>query len=110
MEGTGRIHRRGNEREPQRQEPRRHDFWSVVGQTELQLYKALAERKFTNAGESLERDYQDLYRRVSAPWMWPSVYDTTNFVLKKYLVGAPAKQIKAAEALLACLATFAQPK
>ncbi len=85
------------------------DFWSVVGQTELRLYKALAERKFTSARESLETDCQDLYRRVSAPWMWSSVYDTTHFVLKRSPLLASAKEIKAAEALLACLATFAQP-
>jgi hypothetical protein len=84
------------------------DFWSVVGQTELQLYSALAAGKFTGARESLEKEYQDLYRRVSAPWMWSSVYDTTHFVLKKYTTRASAKEKKVAAALLASLATFAQ--
>jgi hypothetical protein len=84
------------------------DFWSVVGQTELQLYRALAGGKFTSARESLEKEYQDLYRRVSAPWMWSSVYDTTHFVLQKYATRASAKEKKVAATLLASLATFAQ--
>lgn len=84
------------------------DFWSVVGQTELQLYRALAGGKFTGARESLEKEYQDLYRRVNAPWMWSSVYDTTHFVLQKYSTRASAKEKKVAATLLASLATFAQ--
>ena len=83
------------------------DFWSVVGQTELRLYKMLAEGKCATARKSLEKDYQDLYRRVSASRMWSSVYDTAHFVLKHYSVRASVKEIKAAEVLLACLATFA---
>jgi hypothetical protein len=86
------------------------DFWSVVGQTELQLYTALAAGKLANARESLERGYQDVYRRVSAPWMWSSVYDTAQFVLRKYSLRTPDNERKAAEGLLACLLTFAQPK
>ena len=85
------------------------DFWSVVGQTELQLYEALADVKLARALESLEKGYQDLHRRVSAPWMWSSVHDTTHFVLQKYMARASAKEKKAAETLLANLATFAQP-
>ncbi|HKV76715.1 MAG TPA: CHAT domain-containing protein [Candidatus Sulfotelmatobacter sp.] len=84
------------------------NFWSVVGKVELQLYRALAGCKLANESESIERDYQDLYRRVSAPWMWSSVYDTVHFVLQKYSARAPAKERKAAETLLASLAAFAQ--
>jgi len=85
------------------------DFWSVVGQTELQLYEALAKGRLASAREALERGYQDLHRRVSAPWMWSSVYDTTEFVLQKYRRRASARENKAAERLLAGLAPFAQP-
>ena len=87
------------------------DFWSVVGQTELQLYKALAGgRTLASARESLELGFQDLYKRVSAPWMWASVYDNARFVLRKYTARATAKEGKAAAALLERLATFAQLK
>lgn len=84
------------------------DFWSVVGQTELQLYKALAMSKLASTREFLEKGYQDLYKRVSAPWMWSSVYDTTQFVLQKYSARASAKESKAAETLLAFVAGFAR--
>jgi hypothetical protein len=43
------------------------DFWSVVGQMELELYIALADSKLASTQKSLERGYQDPYRRVSAP-------------------------------------------
>ena len=86
------------------------DFWSVIGQTELQLYIALAAGKLAHARESLGKGYQDVYRRVSAPWMWSSVYDTTQFVLRKYLTRTSNKEHKAAEDILASLLTFAQPK
>jgi hypothetical protein len=62
------------------------------------------------ARESLERDYQDVYRRVSAPLMWSSVYDTAQFVLGKYSTRTSDEERKAAEDILASLLTFAQPK
>jgi len=86
------------------------DFWSVVGQTELQLYIALADGKLASTQKSLERGYQDLYRRVSAHWLWSSVFDTTQFVLQKYAVRASVKEKNSADSLLASLATFAQGK
>ncbi len=84
------------------------DFWSVVGQTELQLYKTLAMGKLASTRETLEKGYQDLHKRVNAPWMWSSVYDTTQFVLQKYSKRASAKESKAAETLLAFVAGFAR--
>jgi hypothetical protein len=84
------------------------DFWSVVGQTELQLYKALAMGKLASTRESLEKGYQDLHKRVSAPWMWSSVYDTAQFVLQKYSTRVSASESKAAGTLLASVAEFAR--
>jgi hypothetical protein len=86
------------------------DFWSVVGQTELQLYMALADGNLASAQKSLERGYRDLARRVSAPWLWSSVFDTTHFVLQKYAVRGSVKENNSADALLACLAMFTQGK
>ena len=86
------------------------DFWSVVGQTELELYIALSDGRLARTQKSLERGYQDLYRRVSAPWLWSSVFDTTRFVLQKYAVRASVKENNAADTLLACLAMFTQGK
>jgi hypothetical protein len=86
------------------------DFWSVVGQTELQLYMALADGNLASAQKSLERGYRDLARRVSAPWLWSSVFDTTHFVLQKYAVRGSVRENNSADALLACLAMFTQGK
>lgn len=86
------------------------DFWSVVGETELQLYQALADGKLATMRGSLEKGYQDLYRRVSASWMWSSVYDTTQFLLRNYQTRASAKESKAGEAVLECLRKFAHSK
>jgi len=88
------------------------DFWSVIGETELRLYEAIAHGKLASAQKSLERGYQDLHRRVTAPWMWASAYDTTQFILQRYTKPnrAMAREVKAAKALLAYLAPFGQPK
>jgi CHAT domain-containing protein len=86
------------------------DFWSVIGQTELQLYLAVAVGKLASERESLQRGYQDLYRRVSAPWMWSSAYDTAQFVLGKYSTRTSAKERRAAAEILAFLLTLSETK
>jgi CHAT domain-containing protein len=86
------------------------DFWSVVGQTEIQLYQSLASGKLATSRGSLEKRYLDLHRRVSASWMWSSVYDTTQFALRPYQARASAKECTAAETLLEYLRKYAQPQ
>ena len=83
------------------------DFWSIVGQTELQLYIAVAAGKLASNLERLQKGYQGHHKRVSAPWMWSSVYDTTQFVLQAYSARTSPKEGKAAEKLLAFLAALA---
>jgi hypothetical protein len=76
---------------------------------QVQLFKALAGgAKLASVHESLECGYQDLHKRVSAAWMWASVYDSARFVLQKYAARATAKEGKASAALLERLAAFAQ--
>jgi hypothetical protein len=53
---------------------------------------ALAAGKLARARKSLTRGYQDLYRRVRAPKMWSSAYDTTQFMLRKYSTRASQKR------------------
>jgi len=86
------------------------DFWSVVGETELEMYKALAGGALATARVSLEKGYLDLHKRVSAPLKWSSVYDTAQFVLSKYRARASVREGKAAESLLEYLLTLTQPK
>ena len=42
------------------------DFWSVVGETELDQYDALAQKRLASAHKKLNRAYQDLHKRVTA--------------------------------------------
>jgi len=83
------------------------DYWSVVGEIELRLYEALAAGKLARERKSLEKEYDDLYRRVRTPRKWASVYDTAQFVLQKYSRKASAKEGQEAKTLLACVAKFA---
>jgi hypothetical protein len=86
------------------------DFWSVVGQTELNLYLALAKGTFAKESASFEKQYRNVYKRVTAPWMWSSVYDTLHFVLLAYPSRRLTPESRAAEALLASMAPFAYNK
>lgn len=85
------------------------DFWSVVGETELDQYEALAARKLAPARAQLARAYEDLHKRVTATRMWASVYDTACLVLPNYASRAKGKERVAAIELLAQLRGFAHP-
>ncbi len=83
------------------------DFWSVVGNTDLDLYEAVAAGRLATKAESLEQRYEDLYTRMRGGSEWGSVYDTADFVLSRYKMRASQAERKAAETLLARLKTFA---
>jgi hypothetical protein len=85
------------------------DFWSVVGETELDQYEALAARKLAPVRKQLSRAYDDLHKRVTATRMWSSVYDTACLVLPNYANRATGRERTAAHELLAQLRGFAHP-
>jgi len=85
------------------------DFWSVVGEAELDQYEALAARKLAPVRKQLSRAYEDLHKRVTATRMWASVYDTACLVLPNYASRATGKEKAAANELLAQLRSFAHP-
>jgi tetratricopeptide (TPR) repeat protein len=84
------------------------DFWSVVGQTDLDVYEAVARRDLAGRRRSIESAYEDLRARVGAPRYWSSVYDTARFVLQKYAGRAAGAERKAASAVLDRLESFAR--
>ena len=86
------------------------DFWSVVGETELDQYEALAKGKLAAELKQLARAYEDLHKRVTATRMWASVYDTACVVLPNYASRATAREQKAANELLSLLRGFAHPR
>ncbi len=83
------------------------DFWSVVGEIELDQYEALARRNLAAARKQLDKAYEDLHKRVTATRMWASVYDTACLVLPNYASRATGKERAAAHELLAHLRMFA---
>src|SRR5262249_24065267 len=60
------------------------DFWSIVGEIEIDLYEAVEEATLAEARMELEDRYRDLYTRMRGGSDWGSVYDTAVFVLGKY--------------------------
>jgi CHAT domain-containing protein len=86
------------------------DFWSVVGETEIDQYEALAGRKLARVHAQLSRAYEDLHKRVTATRMWASVYDTACLVLPNYASRAKGRERTAAMDLLAQLRGFAHPQ
>jgi CHAT domain-containing protein len=85
------------------------DFWSVVGEAELDQYEALAERKLAAVRNQLSKAYEDLHKRVTATRMWASVYDTACLVLPSYARRTGGRERTAANELLAQLRSFAHP-
>jgi hypothetical protein len=86
------------------------DFWSVVGETELDQYEAMAGKRLAAVHKQQERAYEDLHKRVTATRMWASVYDTACLVLPNYASRAKGRERAAAQALLAQLRKFAHPE
>ncbi len=80
------------------------DFWSVAGLTELRIYLAIADRRLATELDTILREFDDLYARVSAPSEWGSVRDQLRFVLPKYAARATAAEKKAVATLAAHLA------
>jgi hypothetical protein len=85
------------------------DFWSVVGEIDIDLYEALEAMKLADVRGALEARYQDLYTRMRGGSDWASVYDTATFVLAKYRERATPPERDAADALLAKLRGFVPP-
>jgi tetratricopeptide (TPR) repeat protein len=79
------------------------DFWSVLGQTELRVYQALARGKLASERAEIERAYADIQLRVSAVRKWDSVIDTASFVLPKYASRTSGSEKEAATGLLTYL-------
>ena len=83
------------------------DFWSVVGQTELQLLAALGKGQLAAVEPALSATLRDLKTRVPAVGMWGSVWNEAQFTLEPYIaIAAPAEQ-RAAQNLLDALAAMA---
>jgi tetratricopeptide (TPR) repeat protein len=83
------------------------DFWSVVGQTELNMYASLAAGTLEQDLNALTKEFQDHSDKVNAVNSWASVYDNATFVLSKYMGRAKEGEARAAGLLLDSLAKLA---
>jgi hypothetical protein len=76
------------------------DFWSVVGQTELDLFVSIADSSLSQDVDRLIKDFREHHARVSNPRMWGSVLDNATFVLSRYRRRASESERTAADRLL----------
>ena len=83
------------------------DFWSVVGQTELQILATLAAGKLAAEAPSLIDKLREHKARVPAIFLWDSVYNEAQFTLEPYLEVADAQEKIAAKSLLEALKAMA---
>ena len=79
------------------------DFWSVVGQTELQILATLAAGKLAAEAPTLIDKLREHKARVPAIFLWDSVYNEAQFTLEPYLSVASEDEKRAAHSLLDAL-------
>jgi tetratricopeptide (TPR) repeat protein len=83
------------------------DFWSVVGQTELDVLVSIADHRLAHDVEAVIEDFRKLHRQVSNPRMWGSVLDSATFALSRYRNHSKADERAAADRLLGELESMA---
>jgi hypothetical protein len=83
------------------------DFWSLVGQVELDVYAALAEGRLAAALPNLLRGCAELHDHQAAPWLWASVADQLDFVLPAWGRHVAAAEAEAGETLRHRMAGYA---
>ncbi|MDB5778075.1 MAG: hypothetical protein JWP93_440 [Polaromonas sp.] len=77
------------------------DFWSVAGQTELQMLAALARGQLASAEPELIAALRLLKARVPSVQMWDSVYNEAQFTLEPYMAMLDAAKKSTVEKSLA---------
>jgi hypothetical protein len=83
------------------------DFWSVVGQTELDMYMAASHNGLANSLADLRRAFSDHHALAPSPRMWSSVLDRTRLALSGYRKHASASEVEAVDQILAHLTALA---
>jgi tetratricopeptide (TPR) repeat protein len=85
----------------------RPDFWSVVGQTELSLLEALAQRRLAGSVPALLHAFRELKERVPSSSGWDSVYTEARFTLEPYQTVTSGGEQRAAAEILSGLKALA---
>jgi tetratricopeptide (TPR) repeat protein len=76
------------------------DFWSVVGQTELDVFVSIAAGRLSHDVDNLIEDFRKHHARVGNPRMWGSVLDNATFVHCRYRRRPDESERTAADRLL----------
>jgi hypothetical protein len=86
------------------------DFWSLVGDIELEQLLAVADGSFARRADQFTRRYRDLHVAVKAARKWGSVYDTATLVLRRYrALVRTARERQAVDDMLGLLRDYAHP-
>jgi tetratricopeptide (TPR) repeat protein len=83
------------------------DFWSVVGQTELDVIESIAAGRLSQDVTHFIAVFREHHARVDNPRMWGSVLDNATFVLSGYKGHSSQSEGTAADQLLGELASLA---
>ena len=83
------------------------DFWSVVGQTEMAMYKAIVKGQLAEERVALERDFTNHHQKVPGQKRWATIYDNATLVLSTYRRRATTTPVES-DAALALLTRLAQ--
>jgi hypothetical protein len=83
------------------------DFWSVVGQTELDVFVSMAAGRLSRDVANLIEDFRKHHGRVQNPRMWGSVVDNARFVSCRYRRRPDGSERTAADRLLGQLESLA---
>jgi tetratricopeptide (TPR) repeat protein len=79
------------------------DFWSVVGQTELNAYVSIRDRSLARDVNGLVAEFKRHHARVDNPRMWGSIFDNATFLLAWYRRNGQDGEASAADTLLDAL-------
>lgn len=66
------------------------DFYSVVGQTELDVYQSILSGTLAADLGKLVAAFSEHHARVKAPKMWRSVHDNARFIFSSVARGSTA--------------------
>ncbi|SAL66723.1 DUF7379 domain-containing protein [Caballeronia humi] len=86
------------------------DFWSVYAESELSLYRSVANGSLATDLLELETELKRLQDRVPSPKYWRSVSGQCEFVLERYRVFANETERAASDKLRNLVSTWAGEK
>jgi tetratricopeptide (TPR) repeat protein len=85
------------------------DFWSIVAQSQLDLFKAILHCRLQQVLPQIERSLNDLHTRIRTWRYWSYIQDEVSFLINPYVQFAAPRdpaEVKAANELMKLLESF----